>query len=90
MMPTNGHVMKPGETSFEPLSGRMAELVSKVFSKEMVGELVLIAASVVLFGFLLFAFNHALHNFTAVGPYSGFQTPVLNVFPGTFGGFILS
>ena len=90
MMRANGHAMKPGETSFEPLSERLAALISRVSSKEMFAEVALAAATVVLFGFLLLVFNHALDNVAVEGFLPGIQTPTFGALPGTFGGFASS
>ena len=90
MMRANGHAMKPGETPFEAMPERLAALVSRVFTKEMVAEIVLVATTVVLFGYLLLTLNHALRNVVLEGSLPGIQAPAFDVFPGSFGGFTSS
>jgi hypothetical protein len=85
-MRANGHVLKPADISIQSLFDHIAALIGKVFSKGMIANTAMVAATVVIFGLILFAFNHALHNYTVLGPYMGAQTGTFNGIAGTLGG----
>ena len=89
-MRANDDLMEPVDRYFQLLFHRVVSLLGKASNRAIVGDMVLIAATLAIFGFLLFGLNHALHNYTALGPYFGTQTATFNSIEDTIGRGLLS